>query len=180
MRTLTKTSTLVENNIIHVDAAIAPINIDLILDQDMIIGHDLVRKFPSQFAKGELLEKLQSIHADISPESVPALCECRSTNNHRKIICDHPLWQQWQDALTDIPHITKNRSFIESQKWHHDERKQTHELSSLESFLGALSIRRPSGKVSKHYRKRWAKRGDDSIPCSKFTEVQLDQLNELY
>jgi len=53
-------SSATEDNLVHVDAAIAPISTDLIIDKDTIRSNDLVAKFPSHFAQGKLLEHLQA------------------------------------------------------------------------------------------------------------------------
>ena len=46
---------------IAISAAVAPIGVDLILDRDTIRNNNLVEQFPTHFAKGELLQRIQML-----------------------------------------------------------------------------------------------------------------------
>ena len=62
----------------------------------------------------------------------------------------------------------------------HNERQKAHaQVNSLQSFLGSLTIGKPSGKTSMPYKKRWAKQRDENMPCSHFSDIQIDQLQQL-
>jgi len=53
--------------VIPVTAAVADIDVDLILDRDIIKKNELVQQFPSHIAQGELLRHLQDMSLSSSP-----------------------------------------------------------------------------------------------------------------
>ena len=56
---------------INITAAVAPIDVDLIIDRDTIKDNNLVQHFPSHFAKGELLERIRMLPIDPTTENGP-------------------------------------------------------------------------------------------------------------
>ena len=185
-----------KDEVINVEAAIAPTDVDLILDRDTIKAHNLVHRFPSHFAQGELLERLQAMPVLDTPILTGAVtgapftpkCDLNdpySVIMHLKTINVNPSWVQWRDATTETSK-TVARSFFLDEIVANTARQQalTQERPSWTTFLGSLTVDKPSkrkkGSKRPHKRKRWAKRPDPTQPCSELSEEHLNQIEEMF
>ena len=97
---------------IDVTAAVAPIDVDMILDRDTIKDNNLVQQFPSHFAKGELLDNIRAL-----PLSAPMTNSARTAvlamRAHRTpyIHAYHvnPTWNSWVEAIKSHPRTPRPR-----------------------------------------------------------------------
>jgi len=180
---------------IRVSAAIAPIDIDLILDRETIKQNDLVDRFPSHFAKGELLERLRALPLLTTPAlagsvvGAPFAADITSRSSLRTLNTN-PDWVQWRDATTDTTRKIA-RSFYLDEIVADGARRQALEIAlkerpSWKSFLGNLSVdssrkkpkkQKRSKKQSSKRKKHYAKQDDRAL---LFSDEHIDQIESKF
>ena len=68
-----------------VDAVVAPIQYDLIIDIDTIKNNDLVAHFPSHFVKGPLLDRILSMELPSKKRSLDTIIDTQDTELNNSV-----------------------------------------------------------------------------------------------
>jgi hypothetical protein len=92
---------------VDISAAVAPIGVDLIIDRDTIRDNNLTQRFPTHFAKGELLERIQMLPIACNPLIRPSPNPMTPIESEASLyatmdtINTNPSWEGW-DQLKRI------------------------------------------------------------------------------
>jgi hypothetical protein len=165
-----------------ITAAVAPIDIDLILDKKTVKKHSIVQLFPSHFAEGELLERIAMLPlaTEVSHES--AMSPHLETDAGQYATLDtinvNPVKDSWVHMFQTVDRET-TQSFYRDEVAARVDWNDTilnRRESNLSSQLHGLSAR-PSVKQKKNKSKTKRRRPDKPPLLNK---KELKKLNSLF
>jgi hypothetical protein len=166
---------------VDVEAAVAPIDVDLIIDRDTIKRNNLVQLFPSHFAEGELLERIQALPLAARPSHktrslTATIFEAESAQYATlRTMSINPTEALWTSLERDRRETT--RSYMQDQIAADFIRNRALQEDPLTigGFLGALSAL-PQYKKIKHKVKMAKRRHSKKGTRPRFNPRQQDQL----
>jgi len=169
---------------VEVTAAVAPIEVDMILDRDTIKDNDLVHHFPSHFAKGELKERILSLQVDPPPEHTARNAIFAMRTQHSSYVHAfhvNPTWTSWVEA-TKAHHLRAPRSMHRkglTAAATRDEGSLADPTATMKTLYSLTATPLPDrlNKKQKRARER-RKRREAEAPL--FSERQLDDINNLF
>jgi hypothetical protein len=167
---------------ISIKAAVANIDIDLILDKETVKKHNIVRRFPSHFAEGELLERIAMLPLATEVSHDSAMSPHLETNAEQYATLDtinvNPVKDSWLHMFQTTDRET-TRSFYRDEvaaKVDWNDTILNRRSSILSSQQQGLSAR-PSVKSKKSKSKTKRKR-PDKAPI--LTKKELKKWNNLF
>ena len=146
---------------VDISAAVAPIGVDLIIDRDTIRDNNLTQRFPTHFAKGELLERIQMLPIACNPMIRPSPNPMTPIESEANLyatmdtINTNPSWEGW-DQLRRIETRRNSPSLFRDLLAARMEREQalTEEPPPMEPFVAELT--------AKPYKRKKKKKGTRS------------------
>ena len=169
---------------VDVTAAVAPIEVDMILDRDTIKDNNLVQKFPEHFAKGELLEKLRALPLVAPPATTaPHAVLSGRAQNGSFVLAYHvnPTWDNWVEAtkprIAQTPRSLHRKALIaEALK----EEGFRDDPVATPWALNSLSAEPMDTRLSDKQKRARARRKKRRGAAPLFTETQLEELHGLF
>jgi hypothetical protein len=169
-----------------VSAAVAPIAVDLILDRDTIKKNNLAQHFPSHFAQGELLERIQKLPLATEPSQLPTAPNTPLETNYRECatlntLNVNPTKENWVQMLEDTARET-TRSFCRDQiaaRLERDAALRQTEIPPVPVFLASLTARPSSLRYKKSKRATKQKRNRPGRPPD-ITKKEVKFLNAYF
>ena len=169
---------------IDVTAAIAPIEVDMILDRDTIKENDLVQKFPSHFAEGELLERIRSL-PQVGPPVRTAreavLAQRAHHNSYVHAFCVNPTMDNWIES-TRTSYTKRARSLYRSSlvaEAIRDEGFMDDPMATMH-MLYSITAEPVAKRLTKKQKRAKARRRKQEAKAPLFTERQIDELHSLF
>ena len=183
---------------VPVSAAIAPIGVDLIIDRDTIKNNNLVQHFPSHFAQGELLSRIQALPLATDVNSATTLnSRLPETNsaqyNIQSIISTNPvntsLWlgadktmeRIWEKAQHDTYEKERKSFYVALTRASLMRRpNQISDPAMIEAYLAAFSATPANEKRTKNGKRPAKQKQKQKGKSSSFKDKQKSELNNIY
>jgi hypothetical protein len=170
------------NKEVELDAVVAPIAVDLIVDRDTIKKNNLVARFPSHFTNGELRERLLSLPLlkPTNRQSVPSSSEANPRGIvdgvRLNLINTNPVQQDWIQSLKDegskelVP-------FFREQLEASLQRDEAMQCDSMPMFVANYTCKPWKRRDKKVYKKKTRfQRGHPPV----FTKKEKKLINEFF